>query len=401
MLLVSSCQKDNGNSGNNNGSVLIKGSIAPSKRNLGSKSVNTVTLADAKRVLVFNGSNYTIADIVNGSFTVSGAAGSANVLAFLDSDNGFIGLLCTRGLNMLPLVGLKDGDNTVIDLSSLTMPGDSVVPFHDPFGDEINITSKEIEAMKAVGGYFESLSKNIDTDSDGKPDILDKKQITMYTQFAIFAGKWGINSTPPTVADVSDLWINYKLIIMGGSRLSASKELASLTGPSGGEYNDIKMQDLLSNPSTEESFIATFLRETMAGMDAPWGSAFLPFKKGTYSLHLGDNKYSLNYSNIDAKYNMVIATPTLHTNSEGKLTSITIEYKLPDNSSVNPKILLTNLMLQLNDHSYNRLFNSDRLTAETGYDELVFKTPLDISNLYQIDVFYNDLLGNEYAIIWR
>jgi hypothetical protein len=399
-LMAASCQKDDSQD-NNNTSIQIKGKIDLTKGDQHAKSLATLSLADAKKVLIFDGIDYTIADITNGSFSVSGTTGCANVLAFLDSSNGFIGLLCTHGLNMLPLVGLKDGDNTVIDLSTLTMPGDSVVPFHDPFGDEINITQKEIETMKALGGYYESLSKNIDADADGIPDIIDKKQLTMYTQFAIFAGKWGINSTLPTIANASDFWINYKFIIKGGSGLSATRETISLSGPSGSEYTDIKMQDFNGNGSTEGNFLATFLRETSAGINAPWGSAFLPFKKGIYSLNLGDKKYALNYSNIDAKYNMVLATPTLHTNSEGKLTSITLEYKLPDNSSVNPKNILKYLTLQLNDPNYNRLFDSEQLTADTGYDAFTFKTPLDITSLYQIDVFYIDLLGNEYAIIWR
>jgi len=86
------------------------------------------------------------------------------------------------------------------------------------------------------------------------------------------------------------------------------------------------------------------------------GTSYLPFKKGTYSFTLnGSQVYSLNYSNLNAMYYLVIATPTLHTNSDGMITSVSIEYKLPDNTIVDPANYVTILQLQFCDKKGNRV----------------------------------------------
>jgi len=115
----------------------------------------------------------------------------------------------------------------------------------------------------------------------------------------------------------------------------------------------------------------------------------------------GNRSFTLDYSNIDAEYNLVIITPTLHTNSDGKLTSITFEYKLPDGTIINPASMLTNVMVQCTDSQMHQFYNSPQLTASTGMTVLTPETPVDISTLNGIDVWYDDLLGNQYDIIWR
>lgn len=37
-----------------------------------------------------------------------------------------------------------------------------VIPSHDPVGDEIEITPEETDRYRELGGYYESLAKNID-----------------------------------------------------------------------------------------------------------------------------------------------------------------------------------------------------------------------------------------------
>jgi len=182
-LLVFSCKKDNhdpentDNQGGNQG-IVIKGKIAltAALNNNGLKSGNTLSLSDAKKVLVFSGQGYTLADIVNGSFSASADMGTATALVFLDVNNKYIGNLFAGGLNVLPLDSLKNGKNTTIDLTTLTLSGTSVIPAHNPLGNEIIITQAEINCLKEVGGYYESLSKNIDANNDGVPDILSNKQ---------------------------------------------------------------------------------------------------------------------------------------------------------------------------------------------------------------------------------
>jgi len=103
--LLVSCQKDNnGNQGN--GKIAIKGTI-PGKSQ--KKSAEISSLTDAKKVLVFSKYYYSLTDIVNGSFTVTGQIGTGVALIFLDVNNKYIGNLSAQGLNMLPLGSLSNG----------------------------------------------------------------------------------------------------------------------------------------------------------------------------------------------------------------------------------------------------------------------------------------------------
>lgn len=408
-LLVFSCKKNNndqGNpdnpNGNQNQGIVIKGKIAVtaavSSNNL--KSGSTLTLADAKKVLIYSGASYTLVDIVNGSFTGGAESGSATALVFLDANNKYIGNLFAGGLYVLPLDSLKNGKNTTIDLTTLTLSGTSVIPAHNPLGDEIVITAAEINCLKAVSGYYESLSKNIDANNDGVPDIIANKQINIYTMFAICVGKWGINSTLPTIRNIDNCYINYTLHFRGGNGLDVSGRSFALSGPEGVAYSDIELHDFIIN----DTFLATFKRVTPAPVDAPWGSTFLPFKAGTYTLTLnGSQTYTLTYSNIGAKSNLLLVIPTIHTNSDGKMTSVSFDYKLPNGSTVNPSTILTDVSMQLFDSNRAYVFDGsrDRLTSKTGYGTYTFKTPVDISTLWQMDIFYNDILGNQYDIIWN
>ena len=120
---------------------------------------NQLSLSDAKKVLVFNSTSYKVFDIVNNSFTADAVSGTATAIAFLDANNQYIGCLTAGGLNVLPLVSLKDGDNTIIDLSTLTLDGTSVIPANNPLGNSILLNNEEIAWYKELGGYYESLSK--------------------------------------------------------------------------------------------------------------------------------------------------------------------------------------------------------------------------------------------------
>lgn len=395
-VLLVSCTEDNEN---NPGGIVIKGSILSGVKN--AKADNALTLADAKKVLVFSNKYYQLYDIVDGSFSVTGEPGTGVALIFLDATNKYIGNLSAQGLNMLPLGNLTNGANTSIDLSTLTMVGTSVIPAHDPFGNEIVISEVEINSLKALGGYYASIAKNIDADNDGIPDVLSHKQLVVYSKFARFSGKWGLNQAAPVPTDDAHSYINYSVDIDAGSGLTFSDGNIRISGPDGDPYTDISTWDFRFN-SNNEGFTSSFNRQTNAPHDAPWGTTFLPFKMGTYTLTLdGTRKYTLEYSNMDVKYNLVIITPTLHTNSEGKLTSISFEYKLPDGTSVNPSSILTDVMLQFSDSQMGRLFNSPTLDASTGLPSFTFDTPFDMSKLWQMDIWYNDLLGNKYDIIWR
>jgi len=402
LFVIVSCNKED-DSQSNNSRVTIKGSI--SDNNLKStklKSTNQFSLSDAKKVLVFNSKGYELFNIQDGSFTAKASSGTATALAFLDKENKYIGCLCSGGLNVLPLVSLKDGDSTIIDLSTLTLDGTSIIPANNPIGNEINLNEEEITRYKELGVYFESLSKNIDADNDGIPDILNGKQLTISSLFSTQGGKWGINNTKASVTDPSQFFMNYMILLNGGKALTFSNGNISFSGPEGDSYNDISLHGFRLTPDGPQGFLASFKREIYPPTPgAPDWNVLRPFKMGTYTLTLDGNRlYSLNYSNINCKYYMVLVVPTLHTNSEGKLVSISLEYKLPDNiTTVDPVNILTEVMVQLSNPEM--FYNSPWLSIKTGFTNINLSTPLDISSLHHIDIGYFDLLGNQYDIIWN
>ena len=399
--ILLSCNKDHQeNQGNQaTGGITIKGKISGTK-NATLKS-GTLALTDATKVLVFNPFKYTLANIVNGSFTVKADVGSVTALIFLDANNKYIGNLFAGGLNMLPLGG--DQDSTTIDLQSLTLTNTSVVPEHNPIGDEISITDAEVTRLKELGGFFESLAKNLDADNDGVPDVLSNKQLSISSQFEIFQGHSGTDNTPPLPFDASQLNINYKVRISGNiSMAPANGNSVALSGPDGSPYTDIHTTSYVA----DKCFIAFFNRwATQAG------SQSAPFKKGTYSFTLnGSQFYSLNYSNINAMYYLVIASPTLHTDGNGMVTSISLEYKLPDNTTtVDPAKYVSWLQLQYNDDNHNHielgsLYAGGPMANQIkDISNVALPAPVSLSTLkgQNLMVNYNDLLGNEYFVYWN
>jgi hypothetical protein len=363
------------------------------------KADNQLTLADAKKVLVYSKYYYKLYDIVDGSFTAEGQIGSSVALIFLDANNKYIGNLAPQGLNILPLGVLSNGENTSIDLSNLTLVGTSVIPAHDPLGNEIKISDKEIQSLKAVGGYYEAIAKNIDANNDGIPDVLSNTQILVSTRNWIHTGNWGTNTSHPTKIDAKLYEFGYTFQIDTGKDLSFQGTNITLSGPTENPYHQINMFYTKTNtsPNSETAgFMALF---SIDGEDQR-----TPFRDGIYTLTLdGSRVYTINYSNVDAKNNFVSVEPTLHTNNAGKLTSISLDYKLIDGTVLeNPANMLTNVMIQLSDKNRVQLpnFNDIKLNYKTGFDSIKSDGTLDVSTLSQVMVVYDDLLGNQYFLQW-
>jgi hypothetical protein len=181
----------------------------------------------------------------------------------------------------------------------------------------------------------------------------------------------------------------------GGNGFSKPKSII-VTGPVESPYNDIAT--FFINDNGNGGFYSGISRT--GGL----------FQKGTYSINIDGYICSMIYSNTDAGLNQLYVLPTLHTNSEGKVTSISLEYKLPDGTSIDPVNFLTDIMIQFTDDAQNQYFNSPWIVnANTGqhkgeHVEGVFSytlaTPVDISHLTGITIPYNDLLGNTYFISW-
>jgi hypothetical protein len=408
-VIISSCKKDKNKKDNNsndnnsiNKHVTIKGKLAGSK-----KHCDSLSLSDAKKILVFGGLNLhggyqggglalSMVDIVNGAFTATSNIGTATALVFLDINNKYIGTLSMQGLNMLPLGDLIHGDSTTIDLSTLTLVGNSVVPSHDPLGNEIIITQAEINSLKETEGFFESLAKNIDADNDGVLDYLSNRQIFVKSLFYIKAGTFGTNTTQPFIADSAVSTIAYAMNVSGGAGF-VTPDTVRIIGPEGNPNINCGINVQNTSDNGHGWNIGT----------ARQGN--LPLDSGIYDLYLDGTPYTFSFSDIDAKYNLVFVTPTLNINSSGQLVSFSLKYQHSDYTNVNPDNIITNIMLQFNDSTCHQIYNSPTIFSSdyaingnygTGFYSYTLPSPVDISTLRFIDVGYNDLLGNGYSNRW-
>ena len=399
ILLVSfliSCHK----SSNNSNGIVIKGSIpanSPAKRSMLANE-NSLSLADAKSVLIFYGEQYSVSEIKNGSFSTNAPMGSAAALIFLDEANHYIGNLNVSGLNMLPLVNLSNNDQTVIDLSSLNLDGTNVLPTNNPIGSEIQITQKDVNLYKELGSYFESLAKNIDTDNDGIPDNFIGKELMVNTVFNLDVGNFGLNGVSPSMIDTSQFVVNYVVRFKGFKSLVPQNPNISLTGPEGDPYSDIVINGYQYNDNCE-CFNVGFNRQSQMG-------SMLPFKQGIYTFSMdGIQNHTISYSSINAKYFLVIATPILKTDSEGNVTSVSIDYMLPDKTETQPSKFITTLMLMFNDANHNQIYHEGSIFETTNllpdFKNVTLTTPIKLSNIDNITISYTDLVGNIYNIGWQ
>jgi hypothetical protein len=391
------CNKDN----NSGGGIVIKGRIpGSSQKGSGSKSAESLPLSEARKVFIVNiyngGLNSKFIDITDGSFTATSEIGEATALVFLDANNKYIGTLSSRGLNLLPLNNLVDGENTAIDLADLSLSGNVVIPSHDPFGNEIIITDAEINRLKEIDGFFESLAKNIDSENNSILDVLDNKQLFIKTRFWSQAMNWGLNGSPPLMSDIDMNNLGYSLELQGGSGFSKPNSI-KVTGPQDSPYSDISTQFV--NANGNNGFYSVIVRT--GGL----------FKRGTYTLNIDGTIHTMDYSNIDARQNLLFVLPTLHTNAQGMLVSISLEYKLPDGTTIDPVNIVTDVMIQMNDDTGRQYFDTPWLRNENasvegcdcvrGLFSYTLPTPLDISHLAKITIPYNDLLGNTYFTNWQ
>ena len=352
-------------------------------------------------MLVHSFGRYDLCSITDGAFSFSPGWGTGIALLFLDVNNQYIGHLSSRGLNLLPLGNLENGGNTVIDLSMLSLDGTTVIPTHDPLGNEIIISEKEISILKALGEYYDAIAKNIDADNDGTPDFVNGRHLRLSSTFVfVNCGLWGYNDTPPAVIDPGEMDVKYKLnintIVHWESNWQVIDGQLSFSGPADYPYGDFNL-NYLNYPDGFDIFIS---RQDNG-----------PLIKGTYTLGLNGDEYTFVYANNNAFTNLALAIPTLHVNSDGFLTSVSFEYSLTDGTVIQPDNLLTNIQLQMTDDN-NYMFDVTHylspeaperwLNVETGFDAIIPAAPIYLSSdIKLVNIWYTDLLGNSYALLWN
>jgi hypothetical protein len=385
--------------------IKIRGQIERGEQGVvpGAKTkLRGFTLDDAEKVLIFYGRDYDLANISSsGSFTGKAPFGSATAVIFLTGKNEFIGYLVTGGINFLPLPAT--GSNlSIIDLSTLTLDGEEVIPANDPIGTAIQLTQEEIAFMQQVGTYYKALSKNLDMDKDGIPDILQNWYLDMNTNMDFNAGKAGLNNTPAEILPSSQFELGYGIHMIGSNSLLTSiansiAENATLTGPLDSPYTDIFNAG--NSYINNKEFKVNFARGNNPQMS-------LPFGPGEYTLNIDNRQFSFFYENVNMGNYWLLAVPTFHTNAQNKVTHITFSYQFPDGTPANPRTLMrSGIDINISDHSYNRiieLLSEENSHLDTSYDyfQINLDNPIDFSTILSIKVVYTDMFGNRCANGW-
>ncbi|MBL7813175.1 MAG: hypothetical protein JNL57_13215 [Bacteroidetes bacterium] len=389
---------------------------------------DTPTLADAAKVLVFKGvsikraEEFVSAEVVsinNDSFSFSTAIGNATALVFITSNNKFIGNLNVQGLNVLPLGKLRDGERAVINLSELQLVGTSVIPAHDPLGNEIIITPEELASLQEQDSYFEAMVQNLDADNDGIIDWTQQQDKFITTRIEVIGGKYGIGSTLPVLSDTQSKWVGYLVQIWARGAWTADQLKGSkLNGPENNPHNDIQYQGW---------------REGMEFYRPPLNpqvgviNTFRPYSKGKYNLILDGKNYNFIYSTTLNISKLVVPVPTLRTNVNGLITGISLAYKTNNGQSIAPEHLITWVSAVVNHKPRNMngktlaalpsmfVYDPNRIKDpkapkenfgwyKVGIEGGDFATPLDLS-LYdpseiQVVCSCYDMMGNKYDYFW-
>jgi hypothetical protein len=398
IIVVAGCSKDKNDrprDNNHKPGIEIKGKISAVK-----SSGNS--LADAKRIMVFNSlqqtaaMNVSITEIVADTFVADCKIGQAVALVFLDGNNHYIGTLSSRGLSVFPLCSMPQGDSSTINLSTLSLVGTSVIPSHDPLGAEISMDEEDVNSLKAVDGFYEYMAKNIDADNDGNLDFMSDKQIIVCSQFGMIGGKFGLNEQPAIIADTALNTFAGNTYITGG-RGFTKPATASLSGPAENPYDQINL-GFIMDLDNNQGFNIGFQTDTKL------------FREGTYTLTLDNMPYTVAFSTIDDMSKVVFIKPHLTTNEQGKLVSISFDFTHADNEPINPDIFLTGFMVQVVDSSLTVIYESPWVKSKyeqqqgnslQGFNSvLTVDPPVDLSKLKNLNISYLDLLGNTYYSNW-
>lgn len=394
--------------------IRLKGKIGSTAKAINSQSkAPTVgfTLADADQVLIFYGNEYDLVNIKSdGSFSGRAPLGSASCVVFLTENNEYIGNLFVGGCNLLPLVSMDDKIDE-IDFSTLTLSGTRVIPANDPIGTTIKLTDKEMAFLNQIDSYYEALAKNIDMNNNGKPDVMEGKQMQLYAMHSFKGGAWGTDGKSPVITSKSSITLDHGIHLVGPNELISNTansvaENATLSGPAANPHTDIINSG--NSYINNKEFKVNFARRVQQQHQQP--TQFLPFDDGVYTFTIDNKNFTFNYVNVDMLDYLIVAIPTLHINASNQLTSITISYQLSDGSPVTPRNIMSSgidVNVASNNANGGQILDEVLSPTNAKYDDkydyynVTFEKPFDMKLVSSIRLSYFDILGNQYGVGWE
>ena len=134
--------------------ITINGSFADSSQKiLSTADTSSFTVDDIANVVLFFGEEYKIAEVKNGSFSITIDQNKPGGIAFLDSGNNYIGYLSlAEGLDSFPTQAISK-ETGKIDLEEITFDESGMgTPDSNPLKDYI--TDKEKNLLITAQSFF-------------------------------------------------------------------------------------------------------------------------------------------------------------------------------------------------------------------------------------------------------
>jgi hypothetical protein len=148
-----------------------------------------------------------------------------------------------------------------------------------------------------------------------------------------------------------------------------------------------------------------------------------PLNTGKYNLLMDNKKFSFNFNfDLNMKDFWVYTLPTLHVNSKGEITNVSLKFQLPDGREVDPKKLLsTSIGVQFNVLVFDKSMEKYKYQQGQGTSALVevvrqdimtslkkdydfynvkLSVPIKLSNIEGLNTTYYDMFGNRAGNNW-
>lgn len=389
--------------------ITINGSLSDtSQKIMAASDTSEFTVEDIAKVVLFFGEEYKTADVENGKFNITIDEKSPGGIAFVDSDNNYIGYLSLPdGLDSIPTQAISD-ETGEIDLGEISFTEDGIgEPSEDPFA-EMDDTEK---SSLAVAGSFMSAALR-------SPEIIEKmvngqREISFGLKYFPFANEFNENRKG----------------VLSDTNLIAAHRLEVEYEPGLSDYNNLTLTYPKSDKFTDGNSVPVDLNSETAAEGVQFPGVGVEKKAAEVGPPIPPSgEYNVSGSGLDfnfilpdiqdeAKNNLVFPVPKVSVSSEGIIQEISLEYKTSTGETIiEPENILEYVDIQINaisdenedlegdytftEHSKTRIYNSGSLNpGETSHKiegETIYWE--DIGN---IDIAYDDIYKIHYVISYN
>jgi hypothetical protein len=399
-VLASGCGGGGKDEKSGGGQVTISGTIPAAA----ARSGLAFSASEVKTVVAFSiDSGWWTAPVLNGAFGIQVDPGQPIGLVFAGANDQLLGYLALpSGFVSIPLQAAADG-MTAIDLGALSgASGAAISPSHDPVGDELVLNAPDRTGLLQAEGFFSTVVRNPDADSDGRLDVLEGRFFRPFILYFVDGGTLsGTAGVPTHPASITGYRFGLSVSEAAGSFPSS----VTFSGPTGSG-----LVGAASDPSPNRN-----------GDSAAYGSPYVQSPAvppgGTYRIGYQGQVLTFDVPDQSAATQQVaVAVPTLTLNGDGTIHKLSWTYQLGGgNSALDPRSLIHDLIVQIDGDGSgqacpanggvqasqgSRVYNSPNLSPEVTEHVLACQN-IGAAHVGGIYMAYNDVYGNHMVVTWR